>query len=261
MDEHRRDHGGHGGEHRENSPHGHGSAATDTPSGVSVAAGGLVLVPEETRFEPGVGREWTFRILDEAGNAVTDFDELHGEPSHLIVVRRDLTRFQHRHPEMDDDGTWRVDLTLPDPGAYRAFVDASVAGRPTTLGFDLFAPGDADVAPRPDSSRRATAGDYEVELLADEVAAGEDTTLVFEVRRDGSPVSNLVSYLDALGHLVALREGDLAYLHVHPEETDPSAGRVAFRARFPTRGGYRLFLQTKPEGELTTTQFDVRIDA
>ena len=38
------------------------------------------------------------------------------------------------------------------------------------------------------------------------------------VHKDGKPVTNLDPYLGAYGHLVALRDGDMAYLHVHPEE-------------------------------------------
>ncbi|NUC71961.1 hypothetical protein HTZ84_06505 [Haloterrigena sp. SYSU A558-1] len=253
----------------EHSSHGDGSTDADrghapgghaAPGGLSLAANGLRLEPSETRFEPEAPVHWTFRIVDEDGAVVTDFEEAHGRPSHLVVVRRDLTRFQHRHPELQADGTWLVeDLAVPDPGVYRAFVDVVVDGHPTTLGFDLLAPGTATHDERPDASRRATAGNYELELLTDDVAAGERTRLSFAVRRGGEPVSELEPYLGALGHLVALREGDLAYLHVHPEATAPDSGRVEFGARFPTPGRYRLFLQTKPEGALITAQFDVRV--
>jgi hypothetical protein len=53
----------------------------------------------------------------------------------------------------------------------------------------------------------------------------------------------LAPYLGAAGHLVALREGDLAFLHVHPDASDAGAGRAAFAATFPSAGRYRLFLQ------------------
>ena len=49
-----------------------------------------------------------------------------------------------------------------------------------------------------------------------EVVAGEESTLEFTVRRDGRVIDDLSDYLGAKGHLVALRDGDLAYLHVHP---------------------------------------------
>ncbi|QLG63009.1 hypothetical protein [Halorarum salinum] len=252
--------GGHG-DHESRTAHGYGPGGHAEPGGFSLAANGLRLDPPRTRFEPGVETGWTFRVLDDGGEVVTDFEESHGERSHLIVVRRDLTRFQHLHPDLDPDGTWRVaGLTLSEPGAYRAFVDVVVDGRPTTLGFDLLASGEWTVETRPGSTRRATAGEYEAELLAEEVAAREDVRLPFEVRRDGRPVPELSPYLGALGHLVALREGDLAYLHVHPRETAPGSGRVEFGARFPTPGRYRLFLQARPEGTLVTASFDVRVD-
>ncbi|WP_440007688.1 hypothetical protein [Halomicrococcus sp. SG-WS-1] len=258
------EHSGHGGRGDEPdevtrgyAPGGHG-----VPGGLSIAANGLRFAPGETRFAPGEGADWSFRIVDDRGNAVTDFEDAHGELAHLVVVRRDLTRFQHRHPTLDVDGTWTAEgFGLPEPGVYRAFVDVVANGRPTTLGFDLFASGSGDVEGRPDASRRATADGYDVELLTDEVAAGESGRLAFAVRRDGGSVPHLDRYLGALGHLVALREGDLAYLHVHPEATDPDGGRIEFGVRFPTPGRYRLFLQAKPEGTLVTARFDLRIDA
>jgi hypothetical protein len=218
------------------------------------------LVPTDTRFVPGEPFDWSFKIVTSNGDVVTKFDEAHGQRSHLIVVRRDLTRFQHLHPTLDSDGTWRVkDFTLPDPGVYRAFVDLVVDGRPMTLGFDLFASGTMNVASRPDSSQRATTDGYDVELRTDDLLAGKSIKVAFDISRDGEPVSRLDPYLGALGHLVALREGDLAYLHVHPEETSPDSGRVEFGANFPTSGRYRLFLQSKPDGTLITTPHDIRI--
>ncbi|WP_255196975.1 FixH family protein [Halorarius litoreus] len=240
---------------------GYGSSGHATLGGLSVDADGLRLVPTDTRFSSGDSSDWSFQIVASNGDVVTGFDEAHGQRSHLIVVRRDLTRFQHLHPRLDADGTWRVEgFSLYDPGVYRAFVDLVVDGRPTTLGFDLFASGEMEVAPRPDTLRRATADGYVVELRTDEVLAGESVELVFEISRDGESVSRLDPYLGALGHLVVLREGDLAYLHVHPEETSPDSGRVEFGTRFPAPGRYRLFLQSKPDGTLVTTQHDIRIE-
>ena len=60
----------------------------------------------------------------------------------------------------------------------------------------------------------------------------------------------LDQYLGAKGHLVALREGDLAFLHVHPD-----ADRLRFRATFPTAGRYRLFLQFQVDRRVHTAAF------
>ncbi|WP_227380053.1 hypothetical protein [Haladaptatus halobius] len=232
----------------------HGSHAL--PGGLSIAADGLRLVPSDIRFKPGVEQTWTYQIRDYEGTVVTEFEESHDELNHLILVRRDLTRFQHLHPEMTADGTWSQQLTFPDPGVYRAFVDILVNGQPTTLGVDLFVPGLVELDPRPASTREATTNGYNVTLRPEEIQAGEAVVLEFETQQDGERVAKLDEYLGALGHLVVLREGDLAYVHVHPEETDPESGRI----RFPTAGRYRLFLQAKPDGNLITTSFDVRLD-
>lgn len=248
------------------SHHGSGDSAANgeerhvAVGGLSIAADGLRLSPTETRFEAGTPRDWEFRVHSADGEVVTEFEAAHGRAGHLVVVRRDLTEFQHRHPVLDADGAWRVDgLELPRPGVYRAFFDSVVDGRATTLGVDLFAPGQAEVAPRPGTTRLAAAGPYEVEFLPGDVEAGAATRLAFEVRRDDGSVAHLDQYLGALGHLVVLREGDLGYLHVHPRETTPESGRIEFDARFPTPGRYRLFLQSKPDEKLLTTRHDVRV--
>lgn len=257
----RHDHGRDDGGPGEELPCGYGPGGEAAPGGLSVSANGLLHSPSETRVRPGTAREWTFRVLDEAGTAVTDCFEVHDAMAHLILVRRDLVGFQHLHPRLDEEGTWRVaGLTIPEPGVYRAFVDVAAGGHSTTLGYDLFAPGLFEPAPRPGSSRRAEAGEYEVELLDGDVPVGSRSTLAFDVRRAGAPVEALEPHLGALGPLVAVGAGDLAYLHVHPLETEPGSGRVEFGARSPSRGRYRLFLQARPDGELITTSFDVPID-
>jgi hypothetical protein len=80
--------------------------------------------------------------------------------------------------------------------------------------------------------------------------AGEESELDFHVTLDGDEVDDLDEYLGARGHLVALRDGDLAYLHVHADEEE-----LHFGATFPTAGAYRLFLQFRHDGEVRTAAF------
>ncbi|MFC7138470.1 hypothetical protein ACFQMA_01295 [Halosimplex aquaticum] len=244
--------------HGNGTSHGYTDAGSHSqPGGLSVAANGLQLEVSGTRIDPEKPHEWTYRVRTEAGDVVTDFKETHDQLAHLILVRRDLTRFQHLHPTLADDGTWSVEFSLPDPGVYRAFVDVLVDGQPTTLGVDMLSSGSAQYEGRPQSTREAEIEGYTVELASEQITAGETADIEFEVRKDGD-VAHLDPYLGALGHLVALRDGDLAYLHVHPEGTAPEDGIVRFAVRFPTTGRYRFFLQAKPDGELITTSFDVR---
>ena len=221
--------------------------------GLSSTAGDYRLVLDRTRLRAGARERLSFRILDAGGLPLREGYEVEqGKRLHLIVVRRDLTGFQHLHPILGPGGTWTTDLVLPSPGAYRVFADFQVAGERTTLGADLFVPGDFRPEPPRAPARSALApGGYEVSLTGPPPVAGQEAEPAFTVRRAGRPVEALEPYLGARGHLVALREGDLAYLHVHPEE-GTGRGPIRFAVDFPTAGRYRLFLQFRDAGRVRT---------
>jgi hypothetical protein len=242
---------------REDAHTGGHSAVHGAPGGLAVSAAGYTLQVSPKTFEAGQEETFGLRILDRGGQAVRDFDEQHGERMHLMVVRRDLVHYQHLHPSLGVDGTWWVPLVLPEPGVYRAFADFSVGGEPLTLGADLHAPGEMGLAPLPDPTSLARVDGYEVELHAGALVAGLASSLTFRVAHEGQDVEGLEPYLGALGHLVALREGDLAFLHVHP--TGGAGARITFDAVFPSMGLYRLFLQFAHAGRVHTADFTTEI--
>ena len=94
------------------------------------------------------------------------------------------------------------------------------------------------------------------------LAAGRSSRLTFTVTRNGRPVTDLRPYLGAYGHLVALRQGDLAYLHVHPDG-EPGDGKtkpgpaVTFHAEAPSAGTYRLYLDFQHGSRAHTAEFTV----
>jgi hypothetical protein len=223
-------------------------------SGLASTHDGYTLVPDQPVLGSGT---FAFRITGPDGASVTAFDAVHDEPLHLIVVGRDTTGFRHVHPEMDAAGTWRVPMSVDSGGAYRAFADFTPTGGPaTTLGVDLFAAGTFEPATHAES-RMSTVDGYTVTLAGD-LVPGATSPLRLTVTRDGAPVTDLQPYLGASGHLVALRQGDLAYLHVHPEgppDTTVSGPEIAFRADVPSAGIYRLFLDFQVGGVVRTAEF------
>jgi hypothetical protein len=239
-------------------PAGHGAmgdgAGPDMVRGLSVADDGLRVVVDDTDLRRGRTEELRFRIVDERGATVRDFDVEHTKRMHVIVARRDLATFQHLHPTMGADGTWTTPLRLDDAGSYRVFADFSHDGEPATLAADLRVDGDAALEPLPAPAAIAKSdGGYDVKLDAGDARAGEESELSFTITKNGSPV-RVEPYLGADGHLVALRDGDLAFLHVHPSE-HAEGDAVEFETTFPTTGRYRLFLQFKHEGRVQTVAF------
>jgi hypothetical protein len=253
--------GARGGSHG----HAHGAVAgaddqsAGLPAGLASSTGGYTFVPADPVLTPGTIQRFTFRILGPTGMPVTAFEVEHDKRMHLIVVRRDTSGYQHLHPEMDTDGTWRVPLSLPAAGSYRAFADFTPTGGPsTTLGVDLAAAGEFSPATY-QPSRLAQVDGYQVRLDGN-LSPGASAPLTLTVTKAGIPVTDLQPYLAAYGHLVALREGDLAYLHVHPDGAPgdgrtPAGPAIRFVAEVPSAGTYRLFLDFQHNGVVRTAQF------
>jgi hypothetical protein len=229
--------------------HGGNAMAPQPVRGLAVSDNGLTLQLARSTAPRGKRFDLSFRIVDRGGRTVRDFDVEHTKRMHLIVVRRDMTGFQHLHPTVRPDGTWSVPMTLRDGGSYRVFADFSVAGRPYTLADDLSVDGTLRTQPLPAPVESVTVDGMRVSLTEGAAKAGAESELAFGVTRDGATVA-VQDYLGAKGHLVALREGDLAFLHVHPDERSQR-----FMATFPTAGRYRLFLQFQTDGRVHTAAF------
>ena len=250
--------------------HGHDEASGVTapeaspaavPGGLTVAQDGYTLRLAAATARSGAGVPVAFMITGPDGAPVTRFDIAHEKRLHLIAVRRDQSGFQHVHPTLAADGTWSAQLDLR-PGTWRVFADFTATGaRPLTLGADLSVAGDFAPEPRPAEARTAHV-DGDAVTLDGDLVAGQDARLTLRVTKDGRPVTDLDPYLGAYGHLVALRDGDLAYLHVHPDG-EPGDGRttagpdVVFHTTAPTAGTYRLHLDFQHDGVVRTASFAV----
>jgi hypothetical protein len=251
---------------------GHGAHATPSPArqarepvpgGLQVSQDGYTLTPETTTLTPGERAAFRFTVTGPDGRPVTDYQIAHDKKLHFIVVNRDLGDFQHLHPTETGGGVWSVPLSVPEAGTYRAFADFTPEGHEgLTLGTDLYAAGDYTPHALPATGRTAGVDGYTVELDG-VLTPGSSSRLTLKVSKDGTPVTDLEPYLGAYGHLVALRAGDLAYLHVHPDGTPgdgktPPGPAITFYAEAPSRGDYRLFLDFQHEGTVHTAAFTLR---
>ena len=286
------DGGGHGGGQMAAEGHGSGEEKADMAEGehskggsepnpvrgLAIAEGGLKLELDQRELPRGRRAKLTFAVMGSKGEPVRDFEVEHDKRMHLIVARRDLTGFQHLHPKLGNDGRWSTDITVADAGSYRVFADFKRRGENFTLAADVAIDGPLDSREMAPVRTTSAAGDgYQVKLAGAPSNAGDEAELGFAVTRNGKEVS-VDDYLGAKGHLVALREGDMAYLHVHPAATgnDPKAAEgeehttssedghseaaagsepISFMTEFPSGGRYGLFLQFKHEGKVRTAAF------
>ncbi|MFQ6325756.1 hypothetical protein ACLMAL_06400 [Nocardia sp. CWNU-33] len=239
----------------------------DAATGLSNAQSGYAISDVTAPAEPNQAGSLQFRITGPDGAPVTRFTTQHDKKLHLIVVRSDTTGYRHLHPTMDDAGTWSIEWSWAAPGTYRIFADfvpeTSGAGPgDLVLSRTVTVSGAAVPQPLPPPTRRATVDGYQVTLAGDLGTAGSE--LRFTIARDGLPVSDLEPYLGAYAHLVALRAGDLAYLHVHPQGEvgrTPAGPEVSFHAQAPSAGAYRLYLDFAHGRSVHTAEFTVEVES
>jgi hypothetical protein len=253
-------------------PHSSSIAATTTDTmtmpmmmtGGSILAGNRIVLDTSTYAQPGT-TTFSFKLYGKDKNELTDQDLRieHGKKMHFIVVRDDMTQFQHIHPEYTQ-GKWTVTTVIPEKGQYQIYADivpekeeAAVLRVPVTIGGKTVSP----QLPTPTANMTTVTDGITAKLTSDTVfTTNQETNLTFVLTKDGQPVTELDPYLGAYGHVVLLRQGSPdSYLHVHPlTETKPLNGQIQFAATFPQTGRYTFYAQFSVAGKVET--FTITVD-
>jgi Heavy metal binding domain len=206
------------------------------------------------------------------GEAIKKFELVHDRPYHVFVISQDMTQFFHIHPAQRPDGTWAVDVTLPQPGYYKVLSDFLPSGgssqfiaRPiVTAGYtgDLVA---SSAHLEPDRDLTKTIDDLTAEVTYDpkRFVAGVYGHLRFHLTNaaTGTPIKDLQTYLGAFGHTLIMSEDMVEYVHSHPIENVPpgpdvealrGGPDVAFEGLMPKPGRYRAWTQFRRNDKIYT---------
>lgn len=217
----------------------------------------------------------------ETGARVRDFVVNHEKLFHLFIVSADMNEYQHIHPELDADGSFKVETLLPRAGLYKLHSDFFPAGGTlqvlhrslATAGYR--APGSPVAAALvPDASFTKTIDGMKIRLEwgGGELVPGAFVRLKYNIADalTGEPVRDLEPYLGAWGHTLILDADQSDYLHSHPTETLPEGTEraslrggpeVEFGAMFPEAGLYRIWTQFQRGGRVSTVSFTVKVKA
>ena len=221
---------------------------------------------EKTAFATG-NATLTFSLYGEDGAELSDSDLkiAHEKYVHFILVRNDMTGYQHLHPAYSN-GSWSVATTIPQEGAYTAYVDIVPRRGEAVVFRKSLEVGSAKTQPNfPVLTEGMTTIVNGVAVALETVPAlktGEEIELTFRLTKDGAAVTNIESYLGAYGHVVALRHDDPeVYLHAHPKtENTPTDGRVTFTTTFLETSGYTFFAQFNIGGEIMAFPITVNVE-
>ncbi|MCC6427252.1 MAG: hypothetical protein IT435_10585 [Phycisphaerales bacterium] len=228
---------------------------------------------------------WTLK--DPRGMQVKDVEIVHEMPLHLLMVSKDLSWYAHEHPKLEADGTFTMTWTFPSGGEYTLFHDftpkeVGMQVVPVTLKVEGTAP-----AAKPlvvDNDKPKTLDGYTVSLdTGGPVKTGAATHMAYTISKDGKPVTDLVPYLGAMGHLVIISQDLKEFVHSHPHEGGEHAAggggghddkgkgahghggdkkggpKVDFEAHFKAAGVYKGWAQFQHNGKVITVPFTFNV--
>ncbi len=255
----------------------------------------------EFKSEPGTiqaGSTATLMLVvkNEQGTVVKDLQIVHEKLMHLLIVSSDLAEFYHIHPEVQPDGSFKVEHVFPNGGNYRLYADIT--------------PKDSELVVEKIDVRVAGTERPKTELVADtklektvdglrvvmtpnvEIQAGKELELNFKAfdARSGKPATDLQKYLGATAHFVIISEDLKDYLHVHPMEKGESmdsmnmggktpddhakgddhssmkggsaktiSPEIMAHTTFPRAGMYKLWAQFQRAGKVIAVPFVLRV--
>ncbi|PYI57254.1 hypothetical protein [Paenibacillus flagellatus] len=212
------------------------------------------------------GGRRTIRVAIEGkdGKPIESFETNHEKLLHLMVISKDLSYFNHIHPEYKGNGAFEIANDFPSGGDYRLIADFKPTGGDTMTKMAWVKLDGASAAPVPvfpDAVLDKTFAGNRVKLTVDGLAANKETTLAFSIadERTGRPVTDLEPYLGAIGHVVVLTEDGERYVHVHAEEGQGTGPEALFETTFPKSGIYKIWAQFQRHGEVFTASFVVNV--
>jgi hypothetical protein len=206
-------------------------------------------------------------------------DVQHDKKMHLIIVSKDLSYFDHIHPEYQADGSYKISV-LPkgktytnsqfanetrfdQGGEYVLFADYLPTGASHQLErIPLRVAGNSSSAKKYTQAKTVSNVDgYEVSLVPEGGKFLSQGTMHITgiIKKDGKeiPADQLENYLAAKAHVVMISEDTQDYLHVHPEVVD---GRLDLHTEFGKPGIFRGWLQFQTEGKVHTADFVVKVE-
>lgn len=219
------------------------------------------------RLEKGNAKEAAsleIQVQDEQGKNIEAFDINHEKLMHLILVSKDLSYFNHIHPEYTENGQFHVQNEFPAGGEYKAFADFIPANGTQQVKSEWLKIGGDSLPDQPlvaESNLTKVVDGKEVTLTFDELKPNQDVTMTFTISDAASkqPISNLEPYLGAVGHVVALDRNVETYLHVHPIDEQAKGPEAEFMTTFPSSGVYKLWGQFQHEGKVFTVPFVIEV--
>lgn len=298
----------------------------EIPVKASTISASVILDPAQ----PMAGEETilNFSFTNPDGSLVDDLMKHHGRRVHTLIISEDLASIGHIHPqdftELTDgiikSGEYSVKYTFPRAGRYIVGVDVMNMESSLSKQFVIDVKGDSkmgsvtlddmslskcfrgydeqgtdryvDTVFISESEVDCPLG-YKVTMIpsVENISSGEEVQLAYRIEKDGAPVMDLESYLDAAIHFAIVPVSFDTVLHRHGEPKmhheeeieemeemhddmdsmemshhhESVVGHfgpelISESISFPNSGKYQVFAQFKHDGKIIFSNFLINVD-
>ncbi|MGO4269311.1 hypothetical protein AB4Z22_05595 [Paenibacillus sp. TAF58] len=216
------------------------------------------------QYLPNEEASVTILIQDKWNKSIDKFDIMHEKLLHLIVVSKDLSYFDHLHPEYVGEGRFEMKTKFPAGGHYQLIAEFTPQGMGETIQthwVTINGQQKKEEKLLPDTDLTKRVGDKEVTLSFNHLMAGMDLQMNFAIRNAETkkPVTDLQPYLGSLGHVVAISSDSTEFVHVHPNDAKASGPDAAFTIHFPKSGIYKIWGQFQHHNEVFIVPFIIKV--
>lgn len=220
---------------------------------------------------------FTPKVVGKETDAVP-LDVQHEKKIHLIVVSNDLSYFEHIHPDLQADGSYKIDVLghgtsytngpgknetrFDNGGDYTLFADYLPSGGSHQVEkVSVNVKGTAKPAVTYNADKLTGKSDNFTVMLnatGGKLITGTQMNISGMLMKDGKEidVNTLENYLGAKAHMVVVSLTDKEYLHVHP---DVSGGKFNLNTTFKKPGIYRGWIQFQSGGKVHTVDFTMNV--
>lgn len=204
------------------------------------------------------------QLNDAKGKAIETLQLSHEKMMHVIIVSKDLSYFDHAHPEYEGNGRFHVDIEFQNGGEYKLIADFVIEhSGPMLISHWVSVRGDVTTEKplKADTDLTKVVNNKMISLSFDELKHGHEVTITFTIldSKTKQPILDLEPYLGAIGHVVAISEGAQHYLHIHPINETTKGPEAKFITTFPASGLYKLWGQFLHHGTLITVPFTIQV--
>ena len=212
-------------------------------------------------------------------NDAVPLDIIHEKKLHLIIASKDLSYFEHIHPEYQADGSYQIkvlakgkpytidkghnETRFDNGGEYMLFADYAPTGGthqlekiPVTI---KGTPYKNTTYTKERLTVKVDGYDVNIEAEGGKWETNKQMHLKAVIKKDGKIIdaNTFENYLGAKSHMVVLKTETFDYLHVHPEVEN---GSLDLHTTFESTGMYRGWLQFQTNGKVHAADFIIKVE-